>query len=116
LELTHETNSDAVFLLSTVNEEAIVAQASNLDEAAAQTLADLCATAVQAAGAVASFWNQSDVTFEHNMFESNSLRLYIMVLPENLLLVIITPISTQLGTIRHNMRRAARALAGLALT
>jgi CheY-like chemotaxis protein/predicted regulator of Ras-like GTPase activity (Roadblock/LC7/MglB family) len=116
LELARETNSDAVFLLSTVNEEAIIAHASNLDEDAAENLAELCITAVQAAGAVADYWKYSDVPFEHNMFESGSLRLYIMVLPENRQLVVIAPISTQLGTIRHNMRRAARALANLALT
>jgi CheY-like chemotaxis protein/predicted regulator of Ras-like GTPase activity (Roadblock/LC7/MglB family) len=116
LELAHETNSDAVFLLSTVNEEAVVAHASNLDKAAVDTLADLCVTTAQAAGAIASFWNQPEALFEHNMFESGSLRLYIMVVPENLLLVVITPISTQLGTIRHNLRRAARSLANLALT
>jgi CheY-like chemotaxis protein/predicted regulator of Ras-like GTPase activity (Roadblock/LC7/MglB family) len=116
LDLARETNSDAILLLSTVNEERIVAQAANLDEDAAQTLAGLCIATVEAARAVAQFWGQSSMSFEHNMFENNSLRLYIMVLPENLSLVIITPINTQLGTIRHNMRRAARALAGLAFT
>ena len=47
------------------------------------------------------------------MFESDRSRLYIMTLPGDLALVIVTPINTPLGTIRHNLRRASRHLARL---
>ncbi len=117
LELARETNADAILLLSTTTGgENMVAHITTLDETSVKTLADLSADTVRAAGALAHFWGQSDVPFEHNMFESNSLRLYIMALPGNLLLVIVTPVSTPLGTIRHNLRRAAPKLAGPALT
>jgi predicted regulator of Ras-like GTPase activity (Roadblock/LC7/MglB family) len=44
------------------------------------------------------------------MFESDSLKLYMMVLRDDQLLLVVTPHTTRLGTIRHNLRRAARAL------
>jgi predicted regulator of Ras-like GTPase activity (Roadblock/LC7/MglB family) len=106
-----------VLLLSTATGEPdVVAKVTTLDEADIKTLANMSANAVQAAQAIARFWDHPDTPFEHNMFESKSLRLYIMALSETLLLMIITPISTQLGTIRYTMRRAASKVAGSALT
>jgi predicted regulator of Ras-like GTPase activity (Roadblock/LC7/MglB family) len=78
------------------------------------TLADLSMDTIRAAQAAARFLGQPDRPFEHNMFESDSLRLYAMSLPGELLLTVVTPTSTPLGTIRHNLRRAARELSRLA--
>jgi hypothetical protein len=50
------------------------------------------------------------------MFEAGDWRLYVLVLQPALLLAVVTPLSTHLGTIRHNLRRAGRDLTGLALT
>lgn len=116
-ELARQTNANVVLLLSTATGEPdIVAKVTTLDKDSIKTLANMSATAVQAAQAIARFWDHPDTPFEHNMFESQSLRLYIMALSENLLLMIITPVSTQLGTIRYTMRRAANRVTGLALT
>jgi predicted regulator of Ras-like GTPase activity (Roadblock/LC7/MglB family) len=48
------------------------------------------------------------------MFETESLRLYAMSVPGEMLLTVVAPTSTPLGTIRHNLRRAARELTELA--
>ncbi len=111
-ELARETNADAILLLSTADGGwKVIAHVTNLSDSRVETLASLSAAAVEAGRSIARFWGQLDAPFEHNMFESTSLRLYIMALPENLLLMIATPVSTQLGTIRYNLRRAARSLA-----
>lgn len=116
-ELVRETQADAVWLLSIGSgAERIVAHASTMGEERAQTLTGLVVAAVQAAQAVARFLGQPDEPFEHNMFENDISRLYIMTLPRNLALVIVTPIHTPLGTIRHNLRRTWRYLDRLALT
>jgi predicted regulator of Ras-like GTPase activity (Roadblock/LC7/MglB family) len=114
-ELARETAADCVLLLSGESGR-ILAQASTLRQDTVKPLASLCTATVQAAQAIARLLGQPDEPFEHNMFENRSLRLYIMALPQNLLLVIVAPVRTPLGTIRHNSRRAARDLAGLALT
>lgn len=116
-ELIRETQADAVWLLSSSRgAERVVAHASTMDEDGARILASLVAAAVQAAQAIARFLGQPDEPFEHNMFENDASRLYIMALPENLALVIVTPTRTPLGTIRHNLRRTWRHLNRLALT
>lgn len=116
-DLVRETQADGVWLLScSRGSQGIVANASTMNEKNAQTLANLSIAAVQAAQAVAHFLGQPDEPFEHNMFENDTSRLYVMARPENLALVIVTPIHTPLGTIRHNLRRAWRHLDRLALT
>jgi CheY-like chemotaxis protein/predicted regulator of Ras-like GTPase activity (Roadblock/LC7/MglB family) len=116
-ELARETRADIVLLVSTAaGARRVVAQASTLSDDKVGTLADLCVTTVQAAQATARSLDQPDVPFEHNMFEGESLRLYIMALSSELFLVVVVPMSTPLGTIRHNLRRADRDLARLALT
>ena len=114
-DLVRETRADAVWLFySRRGSERIVAHISTLNEDKAHTLAGLSVAAVQAAQAVAHFLGQPDEAFEHNMFENDRSRLYIMALPGDLVVVIVTPINTPLGTIRHNLRRAGRHLARLA--
>lgn len=110
-ELARETHAETVLLLSTMARETrVTAYVSNLDGPTLETLADMSIATVRAAQDTAQILGQPDMPFTHNMFESNMLRFYIMALPENMLLVIVTPTSTPLGTIRHNLRRAARAL------
>lgn len=111
-ELAREINADAVLLLSAVAGEArILAQVSTMKSAGLETLAELGWTTVRAAQETARFLGQPDRPFEHNMFESDSLRLYMMILRDDELLLVVTPTSSSLGTIRHNLRRAARVLA-----
>jgi CheY-like chemotaxis protein len=110
-ELAHETNADAVVLLSMAyREEKVVAHVSNLDPAELEMLADLGTAIVRAAQAAGHCLGQPDAPFQHNMFESDSSRLYIMTLPKERLLMVLTLVSTPLGTIRHNLRRAVRSL------
>lgn len=110
-ELAHEINADAVVLLSmTAQEEKVIAHISTLDPSELEILADLGIATVRAAQATGHSLGQPDMAFEHNMFESDSSRLYMMVLPKERLLMVLTLISTQLGTIRHNLRRTVRSL------
>jgi len=116
-ELVRETQADAALLVSTAAGAAqLVAHVSAWDVSRAQTLARLSATIVRTARAAAGFFGGEEELFGHYMFESRSLRLYMMALPENLLLVTVTPLHTPLGTVRANLRRAARSLTGLPLT
>ena len=111
-DLSRETYAETVLLLSLrEGDEQLVAQASSLDDAEAAALANLSIAAVRAAQATARVLGRPDRPFEHHMFEADSLRLYAMYVPENLLLVVVTPTSTPLGTVRHNLRRTARSLA-----
>lgn len=117
LQLAREVYADTVLLLSaSEGDEHIIAHASSLDEAEMVMLANLSIATIRAAQATAHFLGQLDKPFEHNMFETDSLRLYAMSVPETMLLVVVTPTSTPLGTIRHNLRRAARELAQSATT
>jgi len=117
MDLARETQAEAVFLFSKEpGREGVVAHTSTLDGERLDALAYMIFAAVQAAQAVANFLGQPDRPFEHNMFENDNLRLYIMTLPQNLQLVIVTPLSTPLGTVRHNLRRSVRQLRSLALT
>lgn len=110
-DLSRETYAETVLLLSLkAGDEQLVAQASSLDGARTAALADVSIAAVRAAQAAARVLGRPDRPFEHHMFEADSLRLYAMCVPENLLLVVVTPTSTPLGTVRHNLRRTARSL------
>ena len=114
-QLAREIYADAVLLLSTRGGTGyLVAHASSQDDKSTMTLANLSMDTIRAAQAAARFLGQPDRPFEHNMFESDSLRLYAMSLPGEMLLTVVTPTSTPLGTIRHNLRRAARELSQLA--
>jgi DNA-binding NtrC family response regulator len=114
-QLAREIYADAVLLLSTRDGTGhLIAHASSQDEKSTMTLANLSMDTIRAAQAAARFLGQPDSPFEHNMFESDSLRLYAMSLPGEMLLTVVTPTSTPLGTIRHNLRRAARELSQLA--
>jgi DNA-binding NtrC family response regulator len=113
-QLAREIYSDAVLLLSTRGGTGhLIAHASSQDAKSTTTLANLSMDTIRAAQAAARFLGQPDRPFEHNMFESDSLRLYAMSLPGEMLLTVVTPTSTPLGTIRHNLRRAARELSQL---
>jgi DNA-binding response OmpR family regulator len=115
--LARETTADAVLLLSSdPNDLGVVAHVSTLSAEKVQMLTHLIVKTVQAAQAAAHFLGQPDAPFEHNMFEGEGLRLYAMALASDLLLVVQTPLGIPLGTIRHNLRRASRELASLALT
>ena len=115
LQLAREIYADTVLLLSArEGDEHLIAHASSLDEAGMVMLANLTIATVRAAQATAQFLGQPDRPFEHNMFETDSLRLYVMSVPEDMLLAVVTPTSTPLGTVRHNLRRSVRELALLA--
>lgn len=116
-ELSHETRADAVWLVSgNGGAGRVTSHAGTMNEKSTQALARLSSAAVRAAQAVAHILGQPNEPFVHHMFENDASRLYIMALPRNLLLVIVTPIHTPLGTIRHNLRRAWRHLDPLTLT
>jgi CheY-like chemotaxis protein/predicted regulator of Ras-like GTPase activity (Roadblock/LC7/MglB family) len=117
LQLAREIHADIVLLLSTKGEGMqVLAQVSTMEGPRLRILSDLIASTVRAAQETAQFLGQSHRPFEHNMFEGQQLRLYVMAMPEELLLAVTTPISTPLGTIRHNLRRAERTLRHLAHT
>jgi len=116
-ELARETNAESVWLLSRQpGAERVIAQASVRSGTNLEALAYVILAAVQSAQALGRFLGQPDEPFEHNMFENKALRLYITTLPQNLLLMIVTPVATPLGTVRYNLRRASRTLDNVALT
>jgi DNA-binding NtrC family response regulator len=116
-ELARETQANTVLLIrANEGKEGVIAHASTLDGRGLEAFTYLIFATIQAAQAASRFLGQPDKPFEHNMFETKSIRLYIMALQKNLVLVTITPVTTPLGTIRHNMRRAGRILSSLALT
>lgn len=116
-ELARETNADTILLVSRASSgEDVVAHVSALDEVGVSTLAGLVLETISAAQATAQFLGQPHRPFEHSMFEGQSLRLYVMSLSQGMMLVIVTPTSTPLGTIRYNLRRVGRDLASLSLT
>ncbi len=116
-DLARETLADAVLLLSATSDETgILAQVSTLSDAQTRGLAEHSIAIVQVAQEAARLLGQPNAPFEHNMFEGDSLRLYVLALAEDVLVAVVTPVSTPLGTIRHNLRRASRHLADRALT
>jgi len=115
-ELAHETAADEVVLLSlAADEPQVVARVGQSSAERLTTFVSLVHTAIDAAQKVAAFLEQPGALFEHTLFEGSRQRLYALVLAERLL-VIVTPVSTPLGTIRHNLRRARRKLSDSALT
>jgi CheY-like chemotaxis protein len=115
-ELAREINADAILLVSAVATPRVVAHVSTLGKVEVEKLAEMSIATVQAAQAAARLLGQTDAPFEHNMFEGGPLRLYILALSGDRLLIMVVPMSTPLGTIRHNLRRASRDLADRALT
>ena len=114
-ELAREINANAVVLLSmATREHKVIAHVGALDRSELDMLGDLGMATVRAAQATGHCLGQPDTPFTHNMFENDSSRLYIMVLPKERLLMVLTLISTPLGSIRHNLRRTARNLDHLA--
>jgi CheY-like chemotaxis protein len=116
LDLARETRADLVALLSLQGGGRVVAQVGRPGKEAAESLAGLSLATLQAAQRLACFLGQPDLPFEHNMFESESLRLYILSLPGNLALLLAAPLDAPLGAVRHNLRRTGRELASRALT
>ncbi len=116
LDLAHETRADLVAVLSLQGDGRVVAQVGNVGRDAAESLAALSLAAVRAAQRLARSLGQPDLPFEHNMFESQSFRLYILTLPQSLALLLAAPLEAPLGAVRQNLRRTGRELAALALT
>jgi CheY-like chemotaxis protein len=115
-DLARETRADLAALLSLRGSGRVVAQVGGLGRDAAESLSGLSLAAIRAAQRLAHFLGQPDLPFEHNMFESQSLRLYILSLPGDLALLLATPLEAPLGAVRQNLRRTGRELAGMALT
>lgn len=116
LDLARETRADLVALLSLQGRGRVVAQVGRPGEEAADSLAGLSLNLLQAAQRLACFLGGPDLPFEHNMFESESHRLYILSLPGYLGLLLAAPLEAPLGAVRHNLRRAGRELTKIALT
>jgi len=116
LDLARETRADLVALLSLQGRGRVVAQVGNPGKEAAEALAGLSLTALQSAQRLARLLGQPDQPFEHNMFESQSFRLYILSLPGNLGLLLAAPLGAPLGAVRTNLRRIGRELAAIPLT
>jgi CheY-like chemotaxis protein/predicted regulator of Ras-like GTPase activity (Roadblock/LC7/MglB family) len=116
-DLVRETQADAVLLVSFSGEESeVTAHISTLEDDQIVALAHLGVETVQAARAAAHFLGQPDAPFEHNVFENDALRLYIMAISGTDLLMVVAPGNTPLGTIRYNVRRAGRDLVAGSLT
>jgi CheY-like chemotaxis protein len=118
--LARETGAEPVLLISTASGREGLVSSVGLPSGRARPTAEALITsivaAIRAAQAVGPLLGQPDIPFEHNMFESGSLRLYVMTLPGEQLLAVVTPIGAPLGMIRQNLRRACRDLAGQSLT
>lgn len=109
--LARETGADlALYLSMAGGREELLGQASTFGKSVVEALTGPVAAAVRAAQAAGRALGQANVPFEHNMFESGTIRLYVMVLPGDRLLLVMTPIGTPLGMVRTNLRRAARDL------
>lgn len=116
-QLAREIQADTVLLLSIAGERTeVVARVGTLDGPRLRTLSNLITSTIHTAQETAQFLGEPSRPFEHNMFEGQELRLYVMAIREDLLLAVTTPTSTPLGTIRHNLRRADRTLRHLGHT
>ncbi|MCL7453541.1 MAG: response regulator [Anaerolineae bacterium] len=110
-ELARETQADSVLLISAApGQREVMGHSSTLRSPDVEKLAGAVIALMEAAQAAGRFAGQADSAFEHNMLEGKTSRLYVMALPEDLLLVTVTPLHTPLGTVRHNHRRAGRRL------
>ncbi|MGQ9600083.1 MAG: response regulator [Anaerolineae bacterium] len=117
LALARETHADAVLLISKSGDSpAVLAYGGSINQDRAKQLAEMSMTMVQSTQSFVQFLEQSDAPFEHHIVEGNLLRWYILTLPGNLWLVMVVPLSTSLGIIRHSLRQAKRDLASLVLT
>jgi len=109
--LVRETSADVALLISTAaGKEGLVSYVGTMSKSGAEELAKLIVTAARAAQAAGRFLRQPDAPFEHSMFESGAIRLYVLALPGERLLAVVTPVSTPLGIVRQNLRRAGRDL------
>jgi len=109
--LVRETGADVALLISTAaGKEGLVSYVGAMNKSGAEELARLIVAAARAAQAAGRFLRQPDTPFEHSMFESGAIRLYILALPGERLLAVVTPVSTPLGIVRQNLRRAGRDL------
>lgn len=113
-ELGHETHADAVLLVSTTGERVrVLHHVSLFDEDRLRRFAELVVETARVGQATANLLGQPNEPYKHNMFENDESRLYVMALPGERFVVVVTPIHTPLGTIRHNLRRASREIAGV---
>jgi CheY-like chemotaxis protein len=109
--LVRETDADLALLISAAaGQEGLMSCVGTVGKSGADELARLIIAAVRAAQAAGRFLGQPDAPFEHNMFESGTVRLYVLALPGERLLAVVTPVSTPLGMVRQNLRRAGRDL------
>ena len=109
--LVRETGADVALLISTAaGKEGLVSYVGAMNKSGAEELARLIVAAARAAQAAGRFLRQPDAPFEHSMFESGTIRLYALALPGERLLAVVTPVSTPLGIVRQNLRRAGRDL------
>ncbi len=110
--LVRETGADVALLISTAaGKEGLVSYVGTVNKSGAEELARLIVAAARAAQAAGRFLRQPDAPFEHSMFESGAIRLYVLALAGERLLAVVTPVSTPLGMVRQNLRRAGRELA-----
>jgi CheY-like chemotaxis protein/predicted regulator of Ras-like GTPase activity (Roadblock/LC7/MglB family) len=110
-ELSRETQAETVLLISAgAGPREVMGHSSTLRDPDIEQLAGQVVTLVGTAQAAGRLAGQGGSAFEHFMLEGTDARLYVMVLPQSLLLVTVTPIHTPLGTVRHNHRRAGRQL------
>lgn len=110
-DLVRETGADLALLISlAAGQEGLVSHVGAVAKPGAEELARLIVAAVRAAQVAGRFLGQPDAPFEHSMFENSSVRLYVLALPGERLLAILTPVSTPLGMVRQNLRRAGRDL------
>lgn len=110
-ELARETQADTALLISAgTGQQEVMGHSSTLRDSEIEELAGQVTSLVAACQAAARLAGQGSSPFEHHMLEGTDARLYVMALPQDLLLVTVTPIHTPLGTVRHNHRRAGRQL------
>lgn len=110
-DLVRETGADLALLISlAAGREGLVSHVGTVAKPGAEELARLIVAAVRAAQTAGRFLGQPDAPFEHSMFENISVRLYVLALPGERLLAILTPVSTPLGMVRQNLRRTGRDL------
>jgi CheY-like chemotaxis protein/predicted regulator of Ras-like GTPase activity (Roadblock/LC7/MglB family) len=110
-ELARETQAETALLISAgTRQREVVGHSSTLRDPDIEQLAGQVVSLVETAQTAGRLAGQGSSAFEHLMLEGTDSRLYVMVLPQVLLLVTVTPIHTPLGTVRHNHRRAGRQL------
>ena len=116
-DLVRETGADVALLISmAAGQEGLVSYVGAGPKSGAEELARLIVAAARAAQAAGRFLRQPDAPFEHSMFESSAIRLYVLALPGERLLAVVTPLSAPLGMVRQNLRRAGRDLVSPPLT